>query len=152
MALWDVYLTPSDWRRPEIGWLQGKEREHAEALIRPLWDAREKLWLNERYLYCHVVAVHPEFQYKGIGKLLVEYGLQLAQQADLPVYVESSKEAIRLYEKTGFKRLKETPVHKPAHLPLDNTNGTSQEEHKIPLFVWVPNSSEKKLPKAVELA
>ncbi len=54
MALWDVYITPSDWKKGEIGWLQGKERERAEALIGPLWGAREKMWSKERYLYCHV--------------------------------------------------------------------------------------------------
>ncbi|KAF1363148.1 acyl-CoA N-acyltransferase [Lizonia empirigonia] len=139
MALWDVYITPSDWTKGEIGWLQGKERERAEALIGPLWDAREKMWNNERYLYCHVIAVHPDAQRKGIGELLVEYGKKIALQANLPIYVESSRAAIRLYEKSGFRWLKER-------------SNDEQENHEIPLLVWLPGGERMLLPKSVELA
>ena len=151
MALWDVYITPSGWTRGEIGWLQGKERERAEALIGPLWNAREKMWSNERYLYCHVVAVHPDFQCRGIGKLLVEYGMKIASQANLPIYVESSRDAIRLYEKLGFRWLKERPVHKSFDLCPRNTNG-DQGDHEIPLLVWIPGGEKRLLPDAVQLA
>ncbi|KAF3037840.1 hypothetical protein E8E12_008348 [Didymella heteroderae] len=151
MALLDVYITPSDWKKGEIGWLQGKERERAEALIGPLWDAREKLWSNERYLYCHVIAVHPDTQRKGVGELLVEYGKKVALQANLPIYVESSKAAIRLYEKSGFRWLKERPVHKSEDLHPGQANGDA-EDHEIPLLVWIPGGEKRLLPDAVQLA
>lgn len=151
MALYDVYITPSDWKKGEIGWLQGKERERAEALIGPLWGAREKLWSNERYLYCHVIAVHPDAQRNGIGELLVEYGKKIALQANLPIYVESSKAAIRLYEKSGFQRLKERPVHKSSDLYPGQAGG-DQEDHEVPLLVWVPGGEKTLLPDAVQLA
>jgi len=151
MALWDVYITPSDWKKGEIGWLQGKERERAEALIGPLWGAREKLWSKERYLYCHVIAVHPESQRKGVGELLVEYGKKMALQANLPVYVESSRDAIRLYEKSGFRWLKERPVHKANDLWPDHVD-KDHEDHEIPLLVWIPGGEKRLLPSTVQLA
>lgn len=151
MALWDVYITPSDWKKGEIGWLEGNERKRADALIDPLWSAREKLWSNERYLYCHVVAVHPDSQRKGVGELLVDYGKSIASQANLPIYVESSHAAIRLYEKSGFQWLKERPVHKSGDLWPEGTN-VDQENHEVPLFVWLPRGERDLLPKAVELA
>ena len=150
MALWDVYIKPSDWKKGEIGWLQGKERARAEALIGPLWGAREKMWSNERYLYCHVIAVHPDAQRKGIGELLVEYGKKIALQANLPIYVESSKAAIRLYEKSGFQWLKERPVHKAHDLYPEHT-GSNQEDHEVPLLVWMPGGERTLLPDAVQL-
>ena len=149
--MWDVYITPSDWKKGEIGWLQGKERERAEALIGPLWRAREKLWSNERYLYCHVIAVHPGSQRKGVGELLVEYGKKIALQANLPIYVESSKAAIRLYEKSGFRWLKERPVHKSNDLYLGQAN-VGQEDNEVPLLVWIPGGEKTLLPDAVQLA
>jgi ribosomal protein S18 acetylase RimI-like enzyme len=151
MALWDVYITPSDWKKGTVSWLQGKERERAEALVKPLWDAREKLWLNEKYLYCHVMAVHPEFQRRGIGESLFRFGITVAQQAKLPIYIESSKEAVRLYEKMGCKRLKERPTHKSEDLSPGNINN-AKEDQEVALFVWIPDSEEEKLPKAVEFA
>lgn len=53
MALWDVYLTPSDWKKGQIDWLQGEEKERAERLVTPLWNAREKLWDEQRYICKH---------------------------------------------------------------------------------------------------
>ncbi|KAJ8118439.1 hypothetical protein OPT61_g591 [Boeremia exigua] len=150
MALWDVYVTPSEWERGEIEWLQGKERERAEALIGPLWGAREKMWNKERYLYCHLVAVHPNYQRKGVGELLVEYGKKIALQANLPIYVESSRDAIRLYEKSGFRWLKERPVHKSDDLWPGQTS--DHEDHEIPLMVWIPRGEKTLLPAAVQLA
>lgn len=142
MALWDVYLTPSDWKKGEISWLHGKERKRAEAFIEPLWHAREKLWLNQRYLYCHVMAVHPDFQRRGVGELLFNFGIITARHTGLPMYIESSKEAVRLYEKMQCRRLKETPMHKTEE---------TEEYQEVALFVWLPDGGEKGLPSAVEL-
>jgi GNAT superfamily N-acetyltransferase len=151
MALWDCYLTPSDWRRPEISWLQGQEKERAEALVRPLWDAREKLWLDQKYLYCHVIAVHPNFQRRGIGELLFKFGADIAQQTRLPIYIESSREAERLYEKMDCKRLKEKPVHKSEDLWPDKGE-PAREDQDVALFVWIPEYGESNVPRTVELA
>ncbi|XPS69450.1 hypothetical protein M3J09_001722 [Ascochyta lentis] len=151
MALWDVYLTPSTWKKGEIGWLQGKERERAEAMIGLLWDAREKMWSNERYLYCHLVAVRPDSQRRGIGELLVEYGKKIATQAHLPIYTESSRAAIKLYENSGFSWLKERLIHKPENL-LPGMADSRPEDREVPLCVWLPGGDERLLPKGVELA
>lgn len=151
MALWDIYLTPSDWKKGEITWLQGKERERAEALVSPLWNVREKIWLNKRYLYCHVIAVHPSFQRRGIGEMLFRFGTDIAREAGLPVYIESSKDAERLYEKNGSRRLKEKPIHRSQDLwPEDN--GDNGEDREVALFVWIPEGGEKTLPDSAVLA
>jgi ribosomal protein S18 acetylase RimI-like enzyme len=151
MALYDVYIAPSDWKKGEIGWLQGKERERAEALVKPLWDAREKLWLNERYIYCHVMAVHPEYQRKGIGEMIFKYGMSISEQTGLPTYIESSGEGVRLYEKMGSRRLKEKVVHRSEDISPEKTNG-AREDQEVPLYVWLPKGGGKRLPKSVELA
>ena len=148
MALWDIYLTPSDWTKGEISWLKGEEKARADALISPLWNAREKLWTNEKYLYCHVIAVHPDFQRRGVGELLFKFGQGIAEQTQLPIYIESSKEAVRLYEKMGCKRLEERPVHKSEDLSPGKVNG-KKEDCGVALFVWTAQGTE--LPKAVKL-
>lgn len=151
MALWDCYLTPSDWKKGDISWLHGKEKERAEALVGPLWHAREKLWLNQKYLYCHAIAVHPDYQRKGIGELLFKFGANISRQTTLPIYIESTKDAVRLYEKMGSRRLKEKPVHKYEDLWPDQAGG-AKEDQDVALFVWIPQNGEANLPSTVELA
>ena len=151
MGMWDVYITPSDYTKGDIGWLEGAERERAEALVKPFWTFREKLWTRERYVYCHLTAVHPKYERRGIGKLLMEYGMRIAEQADLPVYTEASQAAIKLYERIGFRRLKQSIVHKADVLWAGDVQGDGKD-HEVPLVVWVPEGKMKLLPKSIELA
>lgn len=148
MALWDIYLTPSTWEKPEISWLQGREKQRAEELISPLWEAREKLWLSEKYIYCHVVAVHPEHQRKGVGQTLMEYGIGVSRQTRLPMYIESSKDGIRLYEKLGCRQLKNRTA-KEAAIQDSGAVKDSKEESEVDLFIWT-DGAEVALPKAVQ--
>jgi ribosomal protein S18 acetylase RimI-like enzyme len=150
MALWDIYLTPSKWRRSELFWLSGQERERADALIQPLWNAREMLWLDERYLYCHILAVHPEYQRRGIGELLMQFGIDVAQKAVLPIYVESSREGVRLYEKTGCRRIK-TPAGIRSDIPKPEGTAKVKEDSDVALFVWTSDAGLELLPKTIEI-
>lgn len=151
MSLLDVYPTPSDWKKGDIEWLEGKERERANSLVGPLWEAREKLWDKERYVYCHVTAVRPEYQRKGIGKLLTAHTIRIAEQAELPIYLESSREGVGLYEKLGFRKLKEKVVHK-AEVLCNGEGIDNGMDYEVPLLLWVPDGKENALPKAVEFA
>lgn len=54
---------------------------------------------------CHTVAVHPDYQGKGVGKQLVQWGLDVSERLKVPVYLESTHEGLPLYERTGFRKL-----------------------------------------------
>jgi GNAT superfamily N-acetyltransferase len=150
MALWDIYLTPSKWSRPELSWLGGHDKERTEKLIAPLWDAREKYWLGERYLYCHVIAVHPAYQRRGVGQMLLKYGIDVAHQTRLPIYIESSRDGTRLYEKMGCRKLRMRP--EPQTELSMSENCAEKGNNEATLFVWCPKSEEGSLPKGIELA
>lgn len=145
MALWDVYPTPSDWKPGDICWLSGQEKERAEALVSPLWEARKKYWDNACYVYCHVTAVHPAFQRRGIGKQLTDFGIRIAAQAQLPIYLESSKEGFRLYKKLGFRKLKDSVIHR-AEVTRE------EEDARVPLMLYVPQGAEANVPAIVEFS
>jgi GNAT superfamily N-acetyltransferase len=151
MGMWDVYVTPSEYTKGDIEWLDGAEQKRAEALVSPFWMFREKLWAKERYVYCHLTAVHPDYQRRGIGKLLMEYGMKIAEQADLPIYTEASQAAIGLYERIGFRRLKQSIIHKADVLWAGDLKGDGKD-HEVPLVVWVPGEKLDLLPKSIELA
>lgn len=62
------------------------------------------------YFYLYVLGVAPEHQGKGLGSKLVNLMLEKLPP-DLPVYLETETERnVRLYERLGFKVLKEITV------------------------------------------
>jgi len=48
------------------------------------------------------IAVDPSYQKHGIGMKLLEWGMGLAKQDNVPVILEAMKAGQRLYEKAGF--------------------------------------------------
>ena len=56
------------------------------------------------------MAVHPRHQRRGIGRLLVQWGIDIAERLDLPIYLEATLEGMRLYEHAGFKKLTQEKV------------------------------------------
>lgn len=74
----------------------------------------------------------PEHQRRGIGRLLTDWGITLSESLSLPIYLESSPAAVRLYEATGFEELEEERiVHTKEETGED-------EEVLVPIMVRVP--------------
>lgn len=68
------------------------------------WAAYPNLW------YLSVLAVHPQRQRQGIGRSLVQWGLEKARQEELPVGLEASVKGTSLYEKLGFRTVNEAQL------------------------------------------
>lgn len=62
-------------------------------------------------VYLHVLAVHPDHQKKGIGRKLLQWGLDEADRLGLIAYLEASPDGIRLYESTGFEKVKDVTMN-----------------------------------------
>jgi GNAT superfamily N-acetyltransferase len=54
--------------------------------------------------------VRPEFQRKGLGGRLVEWGLQKAEERGLQVYIESTEKGLGLYLKYGMTEVDRVDV------------------------------------------
>ncbi|PGH19364.1 hypothetical protein AJ80_04004 [Polytolypa hystricis UAMH7299] len=110
MATWDVYWrekTDEERKVPKAEWLEGKDRERAEEFLTGFWEAREKVLAGSKHVYCMVLATHPDHRRRGIGKLLMEWGTDIAERLNLPVYLEATYSGLPLYEKLGFQTLNE---------------------------------------------
>ena len=84
---------------------------------------------------CQVAAVHPDHQRKGVGALLMQWGIDLAEKLNLPVYLESTEVGVGLYKKLGFQELQEKIVHKP------EVFGT-EKDVVVPLMVKMPSAAK----------
>ena len=47
--------------------------------------------------------VHPDYQRKGAGRMLVEWGLNVADEKALPCWLQASPQGAGLYRKLGFE-------------------------------------------------
>ncbi|KAJ5507948.1 N-acetyltransferase [Penicillium freii] len=73
-------------------------------------EAQAAIWDDPRgYYFCNIVAVSPEAQGKGIGKLLFEAVTKRADDEGVKCYLESSKSVpnVAIYERMGFHMSKE---------------------------------------------
>ncbi|OKL64432.1 hypothetical protein UA08_01109 [Talaromyces atroroseus] len=85
-------------------------------------DLNEVKKLRKR-VYLHVLAVHPNHQKKGIGRKLLQWGLDEADRLGLIAYLEASNEGRPLYEQSGFEAVKKvsmdlTPLGSTGEIPL----------------------------------
>ncbi|KLJ07947.1 hypothetical protein EMPG_16574 [Blastomyces silverae] len=62
-------------------------------------DIFPELW------YVGILAIHPSYQRRGIGKLLVQWGIEQGKAENVPVGLEPSLMGIGLYKKLGFRDL-----------------------------------------------
>jgi ribosomal protein S18 acetylase RimI-like enzyme len=64
----------------------------------------DRLHLEERHYFLHVIAVDPKQQGKGIGGNLLTHGLQMCDERGIPAYLETaSEENVRYYQKHDFR-------------------------------------------------
>lgn len=96
-------------------------------------DDLDKVTTLRKRIYLHVLAVHPDHQRKGIGRKLLQWGLDEADKLGLIAYLEASVDGRHLYETTGFKVVKEarldfSPFGKEVVVPLT-----------VSFFHWVVN-------------
>ncbi|KAF2003544.1 hypothetical protein P154DRAFT_520120 [Amniculicola lignicola CBS 123094] len=87
-----------------------KEDDHAAAkdFINFLIDSRLEFMGTKPFYLLHILVTDPEHSRRGAGAMLVKWGMDQADKAQLPTYLESSSQGKRLYERLGFKVVKET--------------------------------------------
>ncbi|KIW95123.1 uncharacterized protein Z519_03707 [Cladophialophora bantiana CBS 173.52] len=72
-----------------------KRHEVAASIIGP----------DKPYVYLAAIGTSPKYQRQGAASLLLDWGLERADDRGLAAYVESAPAALRLYEKYGFKEV-----------------------------------------------
>lgn len=57
------------------------------------------------YVYMAILAMGPEWQRMGVGKRLLEWGLEKADREEVEAWIEASPAGKGLYEKMGWKEV-----------------------------------------------
>ena len=72
-------------------------------------DNRREAMGRRPYYFLSILATHPDHHRKGSGGRLVKWGTDLADEQGVECYLEASIEGRPLYERLGFRVVKETP-------------------------------------------
>lgn len=74
--------------------------------------ARDKA---EGYWTLYILAIHPDYERKGIARQLLAPGLRMADEDDSAVFLTATETGAGLYEKLGFERLETLDLGDPDH-------------------------------------
>jgi len=108
LATWASYYEPHIWDdshiRPENDdWPEGMNAEMWKDFNKRCRIIERKNREGRRYVGLELMIVSPKHQRKGIGNLLLDYGIRRADEEKLPMFLGSSPEGQRLYLKNGFQ-------------------------------------------------
>jgi GNAT superfamily N-acetyltransferase len=104
-----IWARPKHWRVETKAFVQHGAWPLAKAGPRPLarflmLGETEKRHPREEHWYLEVLGTRPDRQGEGLGSALIRTGLDRAEEAGLPAYLESSKESnVPFYGRHGFE-------------------------------------------------
>ena len=121
-AKWNLYKTPEDTEIPirKLEFGPGTNQEACMAFFGGMKEKKKEILGNRPHLcmlqvrrYCmeianrgldlHMLHTDPEYQRRGAGSALMEWGKQKADELGLPIYLESSAKGYPFYKKHGFE-------------------------------------------------
>ncbi|KAF1947123.1 acyl-CoA N-acyltransferase [Clathrospora elynae] len=104
-AKWNFFETPdaaaASVKPPNIG--AGMNKEACILYLGGLAERKKELMGDKPHIYLHMLITDPDFQGRGAGGILLNWGTKKADELGLPMYLESSKMGHRFYQKRGFK-------------------------------------------------
>lgn len=77
--------------------------EAAKEFFGYLAGVRKKWMGTKPFYFLHLLVTHPDHQRRGAGALLLKWGIEKSDRAQLPAFLEGTQEGLPLYEKLGFR-------------------------------------------------
>ena len=156
-ACWHLYTknpysVPSD--DDECTWFPaGEEREMANSLMDQFVAPRMKYMANphvctnscllSRSRSCgltypsqvlDICFVHPDYRRKGVGRLLLSWGIEKADEMGLESYIDATDQGVPLYEAHGY--VKAANVHFHAEQEKPSTRWDELRRELLPFTFW----------------
>ncbi|GFN13964.1 hypothetical protein AtubIFM56815_002773 [Aspergillus tubingensis] len=65
-------------------------------------QARRTIMGSRPHYYLDALITHPDYRRQGAASMLIQWGCDRADQDGIPIWVDSSQEGARIYERFGF--------------------------------------------------
>lgn len=99
------------WREPAFSYLETEqERLDAEHIVEDFLTRRRRE-CREGHLLCSLLFTDPAYQGKGCGRMMMQWGNDVADAMMLPCWIEASPEAELLYMKMGYEARERVRLH-----------------------------------------
>ncbi|KAI6309585.1 hypothetical protein MCOR34_006764 [Pyricularia oryzae] len=118
----------------DLRYSKGCRKEYLEQYAALAANAEKEVMRGEPCYHLSFVCVHPDYQGQGAGTLLAEAVLSRAQARSVPVYLESTPEAVRIYERLGFVAVGGFEME----IPRSGAN-TPTEKYREVCMLWRPS-------------
>lgn len=112
-ATWTLVTPETPSGLPELQSQVDKSPNLLNKFFLQMQQTRESTMHNKTYWFLKLLAIHPKFQRKGLGTLLVNWGVQRANSQQIDAWLESSPMGKGAYLKAGFKVLGTDTVQEP---------------------------------------
>ncbi|KAL9003985.1 MAG: hypothetical protein Q9188_003170 [Gyalolechia gomerana] len=150
-AQWNVYLEnpyPDGVEHTDaFWWPEGEGRKYASMALEQWYTPRGKR-MNKPHILLNICFVHPAHRRRGVGSLLVSWGVQRADELDLEVFIEAVEPGVPLYLKHGFRVIDQHWVDPKVPNPSEEWIQLKEKIPPIPwTFMWRPRKGTyTKLP------
>ena len=102
LAKWRFVPAGADLPPPTNEWPEGGDHELATTFFFEGWRMHKGIMGGRPHWYLELLSTRKEYQRKGVGRILMEWGVEKADADGWECYLGSSAEGKGLYEKYGF--------------------------------------------------
>ncbi|KAF7914237.1 uncharacterized protein EAF01_000643 [Botrytis porri] len=122
-----------------LWWPEGIGREYANNFMRQIEAHKYYLHCNRPYLLLNIAFTIPGFRRKGAMKLVMDWGIERADELGVDTYVEASETGRLLYEKYGFMTYYKVVVNTSIEDPSSSWKDLEEKLSPEPqYFMWRP--------------
>ena len=82
----------------------------------------------------NILFTHPDFRRKGVGSLIINWGIEQADRLGLECFFEATREGKPCYERFGFKVVEENTLHMEKEDP--DKEWRTLEKKLLPFTWW----------------
>ncbi|KAK3363176.1 acetyltransferase [Lasiosphaeria hispida] len=100
-AKWDLSM-PEERGRRYPPWHEDMPAGECDVFFGREETERRRVMGGLKHFYLDTLVTHPDYQRRGAGLMLLQWGCDLAGEHGVGAYVDASKAGARLYEKCGF--------------------------------------------------
>ena len=95
---------------PDVPKLEDAKADPYSEILRKSGNSYVAAIRGKKHVYLRRMMVHPEHQRQGIGQVLLQWGLDLADKQKIVTWLFSRPAARRMYENAGFKVIATTEI------------------------------------------